>query len=187
MTTAEILAAVKSRTGRGSAITSIDAELAGVLKAITTDYEFLQKSGTITTASGTREYSLPEYCNNVKEVLDEECIPIVKADFNLVIRGTATGEPAYYSLYGQKILFHPIPDDEYTITVYYAYSHPDSLDTILLDNRFKECVIEGVCYEVYKGIGEPELGTAHRAAYFEQLNILIPTIPKQKFIEYRDL
>lgn len=180
MTKAEVLAAVNSRTNRE--LTDVDTELGGVLKKLSTDYDFLQKSGTITTEAGTREYDLPDYANNVIAVQDLD-----KLDFNDLIRRTSEGSPSYYALFGKKIVFAPIPSAEEAITIYYSYSHPDDLSDILFDDRFKECVIEGVCYEVYKGVGQAELGMAHKIAYVGHLNLLLRTIPQADFVEYRDL
>ena len=84
-------------------------------------------------------------------------------------------------------MLYPTPDKAYTFTVYYSYIHPEQ-ETILLGDDFKQCVIEGVCYEVYKSKGIPEKGLHHKQSYEEEMKKLIWGFPVDNLkVQYRDL
>jgi len=204
MTPAEILTAVKARTGRTS-ITSIATELDGVLKDITKRYDFLKDYKTVTLTAAQSDYDIEAdlaitELKEVLEVRDSDGEEISKVDnrggFLDKTASESTGTPTLWWVYDKRgtsamskmLFFYPTPDTAESVTIYYSFYHPTPTSVILLPDTFKECVIEGVCYEIYRGLGEADKGQAHKLEYEAKLARLISQEPEDlSKVVYRDV
>lgn len=208
MTKTEILAEVRARTGRKTAVVDIDDELNGVLKNITTKFDFLKHYKTVTLTAGDDTYDIEDdlAITDLKEILEirnSDGDIVTKADNRQAFldekASEASGNPPTLWWIADKretasmtkeLMIAPTPSEVDTITIYHSFYHPtvSGTEVILLTDIFKECVIEGVCYEVYKGLGIPEKGLGHKNEYEEKLNIIISAQPQESYkVVYRDI
>ncbi|MDD4924289.1 MAG: hypothetical protein PHF74_05590 [Dehalococcoidales bacterium] len=183
MTKSEILAATKIRTGRTD-LTDIDTELYAVLVDMTARHAFLKDSATQALADGTPNYAFPTNANRILFVTEsltsnasDDTEPVREISFNdyLYLKQSASdeGEPEYYAVFNKYLYFYPTPNTTYTATIYYQKLHPSDLDSILLGDEYKECVIEGVCFKVMEGLGiGAEDGAIHYQNYETALSVL---------------
>jgi hypothetical protein len=183
MTKAEILAVIKTRTGRTD-LTDIDSELLAVLIDMTARHAFLKSSEEQSWVDGTASYDFPDNANKILDITEKltsasagDTTRVSKISFrdylNRNIGANDEGEPQYYAVYNKKIYVYPTPNDTYTGTVYYQYLHPSDLDNILLDDEFKECVVEGTCFKIMEGLGIGATeGAIHYQNYENQLSVL---------------
>lgn len=165
ITKSDILAEVNNRTARNE--TTIDLELQSVLYDITVSGDFLKTSSTITFAAGVTVADMPTGFRTLLGIKGLVRKPFDQVQ-NLLTRLTTTGTPEFYSLLNQDIFIWPSPSAAVTYTAYYTYID-DDVDTILLTDDFKECIIEGVCYKVYEGYAMFEEAMGHKTLYDEQL------------------
>ena len=78
-----------------------------------------QTSTTITTTSGTQEYSKPSDFVKITGLFDNssELSSITKQDATRA--GTGSSKPSQYYIYGDKIGLYPTPDATYTLDLLY--------------------------------------------------------------------
>jgi hypothetical protein len=183
MTKAEILASVKTRTGRTD-LTDIDAELLAILVDATARHAFLKTTASQSWASGMRSIAFPTGATRILHITERltsstsgENEPLARIPFKQYLSYAAsdadTGEPSEFATDNSLIYPYTIPNAAYTATVYYQYTHPSDLATISLDDRFKECVTSGVCFIVMGGqLGMPDENSIHYKVYESQLAML---------------
>ncbi len=198
MTKADILTEVRKRTGRGTSITDIDAEIDAVLKDITTTHTFLSTSKSFTLTADISGYNIKTAIGitGLKYVLsitdDDDKLLDEAENLEVFLRKSRTessGTPNLWLVYDGKLLLYPTPDEAIAITIYYSFIHPVvGTDDIQLPDNFKDCIIEGVCYEVFRGLSQAERGRAHQLEYFSKLHKLIMAWPEEMTkTRYRDV
>lgn len=207
MTKTEILAEVRERTGRGTGISDIDDELNGVLKAITEKFDFLKHYKAVTLTVDKDSYDVEDdlAITELKEVLE-----IRNGDGDVINKaenreqflddkaGNSAGTPTLWWMRDKRessgmtkeLMFSPTPSTAEVVTIYHSFFHPTVVgaEVILLQDTLKECVIEGVCYEIYKGLDQADKGLAHKQTYEEQLRNVIGAQPGElSKVVYRDV
>ena len=97
-------------------------------------WPFLEVSTTFTTAAGTKDYTLSTVGNSVQDGLREinslktddhvlELIGSDDADIMYPLDTNTTGEPWYWSYWGDTVRLYPTPDSTYTVYVR-GYGNP---------------------------------------------------------------
>jgi len=177
MDKADILTAVIERTGRAD-LRDIDTELYGVLVDITNRHAFLKGNEEQSWVINTKSYDFPTDAVKIlhitaKEPDSDNITTLLEIPFRtFLINANDKGAPKCYAVYNKKIYPYPTPDKDYTATIYYQKTHPADFYNILLDNTFKECVISGVCAEVFKALGQANEFQLHYASYEKHLSTL---------------
>ena len=175
----DILTQVRARTGRGTAISSIDTELASVLRELSAlVYGACEKTATVTISTGNNN-SLPSDMQRAVSVADSTGILLdrVKISDLLALNNADSdeGTASKWARWGGKLYVWPTPAASTTYTVYYYYEE-DDVDSIGLDDVFQEALIEGVCHKVELGLGVLGAVSAeaitHKRYYDEQVQIL---------------
>lgn len=145
------------------------------------DWEWLKETdATITTASGTEEYTLATDCHKVsgqmKDITNERWIPeFNKREFDMAYPSPSTtddiGQPIYWYLTeldssgNQKIKLYPIPNGTYTIRYDYikrVSNIPSDSDNPIVPNKFRPYLIDFGLARFYEK--KREFGAA---AYFQ--------------------
>ena len=197
MTHATILAEVIEVTGR-SELTDILSEINVVLDEITSDVDILKVlEATITTEANTKSYS---FAADVKKLIgkirDDNGYDLDEREYAWLDKNrNDTGEPTEYAVQNSKVIFSDIPDTVYIFYYDYVKLHTKLTavgGTIELPDYCWHCVIEGVCYQVYKRKGQAASPSAreHRVNYLAAKNKLSGHIPdsyEPKRVRYNDI
>jgi hypothetical protein len=122
-----------------------------------TNFPFLENSTTVSTIVSTQDYTLASIAadlNKVKSVIDttnERELTYVKPEeldskYKDMSNDT-TGQPIYWTVYGDTLRVYPLPDDVYTLQVRYK-ANPTELtvasDTAIIPEVYSETVILGI-------------------------------------------
>jgi hypothetical protein len=157
MTGAQILNVIMLRIGTGSGVTSINAEVEGVLLDITGRADFLTDLKEVAIVAGTYQYDEPEDLKRIYECSLAGLGLLEKKTYRdyltAVSDGSAAtaGEPLYVARRRGKLYVWPEPDGDYTMEVDFAKYHPAVFTNILLDTEFHEAIYEGVLAALYRG------------------------------------
>ena len=149
---AEVLTVVNERLGRAE--TSIDTELLSALYDISTRGNFILVTSDQTLTVGDEDYNFP---TGMKQLLNcyitvgkdgKRTEPLTKMPWAgyLTYRadeGTSDrDEPEYYAIHNEIIYPYPVPDATYTLRMYYAIYHPNTVATISFGEPFRESVYQ---------------------------------------------
>jgi hypothetical protein len=163
----DVLRVVIDRLGGGMPVVDITTELAGVLVDLSSRAEFLTAVNTIETVAGQAEYTQPENLKSVYEVSIDGGAVLERKTFRQYLQfidsGTASGEPANFTLRHENITLWPVPDGVYTINVDSSIYHPTTFTDILFGAEFDESIFEGTLAAVYAGKLNRELTLAQRS------------------------
>jgi hypothetical protein len=156
MTGAEVLNVVMARIGTGSGVTSIHAELKGVLYDISSRADFLTAEAQVATAAGQAAYDAPAGLKRVYECYVAGSGPLEVKTYRDYLKHVADptaeqGEPTMYARRHGKLYFWPVPDGAYSVNVDYARYHPETFEQILFGAEFNEAIFEGVIAALYQG------------------------------------
>lgn len=199
ITKAEIVRIVLIRL-QGIIVTDMDVELLDTLYDIANRGNFLETTGSITTADGTAGYTEPTNLKEVKDVHvagDNHITLGSYSDYLRFIEGfdtPTTGEPVKYCRHnGEMFFYDPLPGDAYTVTVDYWKFHSGSLDDFEFDKRFRESIICGTLARLWGGqlsrrdgaINEVQL---QKGLCSEQVLRLLSTTPRPiRRVKYNDI
>jgi hypothetical protein len=157
MTGAQILNVIMLRIGTGSGVTTINAEVEGVLLDITGRADFLTDLQEVAIVAGTVQYDEPADLKRIYECSLTGLGLLEKKTYRdyltAVSDGSAAsaGEPLYVARRRGKLYVWPEPDGAYTMEVDFAKYHPVAFTNILLDYEFHEAIFEGVLAALYRG------------------------------------
>jgi hypothetical protein len=172
MTKADILAAVIKRTGRTD-LTEVDAELLAVLIDATARHAFLKSITTQSWTAGMLSVAFPAGATRILHITLPDSEPLTKIPFSQYlsygVSAADTGEPTEFATDNSLIYPWTIPEKTYAATVYSQITHPSDLTTILLSDRFKECVISGVCFKVFSNLEMGDEANGQYQIYENQL------------------
>ena len=157
MTGAQILNVIMIRIGTGSGVTSINAEVEGVLYDITSRADFYTSDSDIETVADQYEYDEPEGLKRIYECSLSGLGLLEKKTYRDYLKAVAdgsaaiTGEPLYIARRHGKLYMWPVADQAYAVSVDYAGYHPETWTDILLGPEFNEAIYEGVLAALYRG------------------------------------
>lgn len=191
ITKTEVLAKVNAQTRRAE--TDIDDEIKAILRDISVRDNFLFRESLRDTESGENVYSLPEdYKAKLAlacEDSDEEYL--IKVPFEVYLKNKSddkTGPPEFFAIHNKLIWLLPVPDDAYTLELYYAIFHPMDADNILYDEEFREAIIQGTAWKVYEKYEIFDRAEGKRVRYEAEINKLRNLAESQVGVtSYRDL
>lgn len=119
---------------------------------------------TTTSVTNTSSYSIPTYVYEIKRIdYDNDKMQLVDMRQDDVIRGLSTGlagTPQYYYVFGDNFYLTPIPDQSYTINMYYNGVHTmvTAGATLEIPTRYHHHLIDGVTFHmVSKELGDPRI------------------------------
>ncbi|MFA5385824.1 MAG: hypothetical protein WC364_14410 [Eubacteriales bacterium] len=145
MLKATLLTRVNQITNRG--LSSIDEELLETLIEISERTLCLPTSTTGTTTASQNYITKPTDMAGDRiiglVINGQPYNPISWDDFLNQVSGYG------YVVYGSRIYITPTPTGAVSYTVYYPQKHPSDLNTILLDDVYKEAVLRLLCAKVY--------------------------------------
>lgn len=121
---------------------------------------------TATTTTNTSSYSIPSYVFEIKRITyDGNKLENIDMRQDDMIRGISTalvGSPQYYYVYSDSYYLTPIPDNSYTVNMYYYGVHTfvTTTATVLeIPTRYHNYLVDGVAFHmVSKELGDPRIG-----------------------------
>lgn len=178
MTESGILEVILDRIHpHGEQISTVNEELLNVLVDITSrrDVDFLTSTSAPTVVDGTTSFSKPTGWKRIIgiEVADHGMLERISFDLyqnRYNYYESLEGEPHDFAEYGDNIYIWPTADTTYTTTLYYAYIHPRSTDTIYLDDNLREAVYSGILANLYRGRLSSLEGAINKAEYYQQIH-----------------
>ncbi len=188
MTGTDILSAVHSETGRTElTLTNINPYIRAVLREMTSRNDFLTTSGELSISSRTTE--LPTNYRRWINLFDENGKKVEYVTLRELPKDDSESRPDKWSVDRNNIYVYPVPNDTFTWTLEYAYTHPESISTILLDDRFRETVEQGVIARVFRRNQLWEDAKESFSLYYAWMDKLADKLIEKDahFVEYRDL
>jgi hypothetical protein len=163
----DVVRVVLDRLGSGMPVVDMTTELAGVLVDISSRAEFLTAVNSIETVAGQAEYAQPDNLKSVYEVSIDGGAVLERKTFRQYLQfidsGSASGEPANFTLRHENLYLWPVPDMVYTINVDSSIYHPAAFTDILFGPEFHEAIFEGTLAAIYTGKLNRELTLAQRS------------------------
>ena len=176
MSESEILSEVQGRCGDTS-ISDVSDELEMILDDICNRWDFLQSSTTVTVSAEEQSADLPSGFRNLVAVSDSTgAMMDITSLAHILVRQKVepdAGTIERVAIWQDTLYVHPKPSAETVLTIYFGYNSVTLSD---FPDHFRMAIIEGICWQIYerKGLmGEAAPGTAHKAAYEEQIKALI--------------
>ena len=181
-------------------VKNIDRELRKTLYDLAGRDDFLDDTDSVTTEDGTAGYTEPVLIKKIKAVHIAGGQDLVEGSYDEYLRdiedqsSPTTGEPEKWCRWnGEIILYHPIPGDEYTVTVDYYKYHANSVTTIEFAEMFREALTQGILYRLYTGqlkktedAGQQAI--THKQLYENEIQILTGNRPSEPMrVRYRDI
>jgi len=179
ITKANILTAVKARTGR-TELTDIDTELEGILRDLSSRWPFLEKvDATLTLTINVANMDLPADFRGVSAVkmtvTGAKLTPQTFGQLTALLSANSTsGVPTRYAIFNDDLYVYPAPSSALGVTMYYSYETGDS-DSIPFADCFREAITQGVCFKIYEGkslLGEVAAADMHLKLYEQQIDVL---------------
>ena len=130
------LGTMKTRIADELARADLTSQIADAITSAVAHYDtggwwFNETSGTFSVSSGTDEYNSGTATFLTSLIREDALTATVQGDREPMRRiswaemtdrrwdNTPAGPPLLYAIYGQKFYVYPVPDDTYTITVWY--------------------------------------------------------------------
>jgi len=174
------LTAARARTGRQTALESIDTQLLAIMIDLSARVPgALQKTGVVTVLTNTYSIALPTDCIAVKAAADPNGAGLEKAQGGidevmtlLGVDNTANTTLEKWAVFEKKIYVFPKSSGGHALTLYYQYED-NNIAAITFDDCCKEALIEGVCHKVELGFGVlgqvPEKAVTHGNFYEKEV------------------
>jgi hypothetical protein len=129
-------------------------------------------TGTITTESGTREYSLPAGLVGLRRVEEAAGHKLDRIDLDDISQNGGPPEK-YYQLGASVIGFDPLPNGVYTVNLWYYLAPVDELagaDTpVFVSPAWHHVITYGTVYQLFKiDKGDMSSGAVKWQAYYEE-------------------
>ena len=201
----ELISVVNDALNRGYATdgTVLDAKITSVLKDLSTQGNFLQYEFKRITIQDIDYYSLPD---NFKDLLfvgmkssDDATIykPLVYERWEMYKRNiyysSTSGTPTRYTWMSGFMYPRPIPDTVYNMYLWYAYTHPETIDdvkacdNILFKDIYREAIEMGLLYKVALGLSRKDDAKVFLGLYMNQVSMRRADVKEHAQIAcYRD-
>lgn len=151
--------------------------------SVEADWEWLEKSETITTVNGTQSYSVAADCRRTVSLLNPEGFPIPRKPIHEVrMMGTASGTPRMFSPYKNALIVRPIPSGAEAFTHLYIGGETDLSadgDTPLLPAVWDPTLIAKACELAAMREGNSTEAAAYKASYdqwIEKMKAIAPRL-----------
>lgn len=122
----------------------------------------LESSETITTVASTATDALPSdywYTVGMRDETNDKVLKYRTLNWILAQDRDTEGQPKYYTQYGSNLLFHPIPDDAYSLTHYYIIqitALSSGSDSTVLNDAWDEIIEWGAVWRIHQALGEQD-------------------------------
>lgn len=108
--------------------------------------DWAQKSASVVTVDGTQNYALPTDFGQVTFIeFTSDKVKLERWDWPRVMQDTTKGKPWYYRIIKGYIVFDPVPNAAYNLTLWYEYVLPvlsADADIHTLPEYFDELVVQ---------------------------------------------
>ena len=177
ITAANVYTVVNARTGRTG---DHEEELLAVLQDLAICGVNLWSETEQALTSGDRSYTVPSNTKRVRAITLEDASgnelgtldEITYEDYKNRLQPSASnGRPAVYAVFNGVIYLDPPPlaTSYANINIIAELYHAVLVSTISWPDRFKECIVEGVCWKTLLGLDlGGSLGVVHGKSYEDE-------------------
>jgi hypothetical protein len=164
LTLAALLTLVNEITGRAE--TDLTNFLRNVIHDLERDSVFLEATESITLTAGTRNYALSGLTYTYRKpfhLQPKDSTPLYYAELDEVsyeeyrdrlTNNAGNSQPRVFSVFNESIYLDPPPSSTYaTMDIWGPILHGDTMTTISYTEKFRNLLVNGCAFEVFKRYG----------------------------------